>query len=75
MLQKALIEAFPESLNEESFSINDTKPRSKSFEFVLVRDGEEEVVWSGLKLGPPRAQKFPAPEKLVELFAGKLTKN
>lgn len=55
--------------------MNETKPRSKSFEFVLIRDGEEEVVWSGLKLGPPRAQKFPAPEKLVELFAEKLNKN
>lgn len=72
-LQKVLIEAFPESFNESSFAVNKSKPRSKSFEFVIVDDkGGETIVWSGHKLGPPRALKFPEPEKLIELFGEKL---
>jgi len=67
------MQAFPDSLNEESFVINGEKPRSKSFEFIFIdSDGTEETLWSGLKLGPPRALKFPDKEKLVELFRAKL---
>lgn len=70
-----MIEAFPDNLSEESFAINAEKPRTKSFEFTLVRaDGSEELVWTGLKLGPPRSLKFPSNEKIVELFSEKIAK-
>lgn len=40
--------------------LNPTKPRSKSFEItVTYDDGEELVVWTGVKKGPPRKLKFP----------------
>jgi selT/selW/selH-like putative selenoprotein len=36
------------------------KPRRGAFEFVAVdADGNEHVLWTGLKLGPPRRLKFP----------------
>ncbi|OQR77379.1 selenoprotein H-like [Tropilaelaps mercedesae] len=72
-LKEALIEAYPSHLSEESFDINVEKPRSKSFELTLVRAaGDEELVWTGLKLGPPRSLKFPSKDKIVELFADKI---
>ena len=38
-----------------------------SFEITITtEEGREEVVWSGLKLGPPRRLKFPDPEVLLE---------
>lgn len=74
-LKEALIAAFPNELSEESFTINAEKPRTKSFEFTLVcADGSEEVVWSGLKLGPPRSLKFPSKEQIVEIFTNKIGK-
>jgi len=57
------------------FSFNPTKPRRGAFEFVLDKDGEEIVIWSGLKRGPPRREKFPDPDVLMELFKKYLTKD
>lgn len=72
-LKEALIEAFPDKLSEQSFTFNADKPRSKSFEFTLIKsDGTEDLIWSGLKLGPPRSLKFPSKEKIVELFKEKI---
>lgn len=45
---------------------NPTKPRSKSFEVTGVfSDGSEGLLWSGLKLGPPRKLKFPDPDVVL----------
>jgi len=72
-VRAALVEAFPHVLSEDSFSVGEEKPRSKSFEVVLIKeDGSEDVVWSGIKLGPPRALKFPDKENILDLFRGKL---
>ena len=46
----------------------DGKPKRGSFEVVLGKGEEEEVVlWSGLTKGPPRRLKFPATEEIVKL--------
>lgn len=37
--------------------------------FVCLVFFSEQVIWSGLKLGPPRKEKFPSDEKLEELAA------
>jgi len=51
------------------FSYNPTKPRRGAFEFVAVnKDGSEAVLWSGIKRGPPRKEKFPEPAKLLDIF-------
>lgn len=40
--------------------LNPNKPRSKSFEItVTYGDGEDVLVWTGIKKGPPRKLKFP----------------
>jgi len=40
--------------------LNPSKPRSKSFEItVTYDDGEDVLVWTGIKKGPPRKLKFP----------------
>ncbi|KAJ8042802.1 Selenoprotein H [Holothuria leucospilota] len=45
---------------------NPTKPRSKSFECTLKKeDGEEVLIWSGLKKGPPRMLKFPEADVII----------
>jgi len=41
--------------------INPEKPRKGSFDISLEKDGKLEVLWSGLKKGPPRSDKFPEP--------------
>lgn len=66
---KALEENFPEKQFE--FSLNehlDSKPRRGSFEFTLQNGDEEVQIWSGLKRGPPRKEKFPEMDDFVELF-------
>lgn len=38
-----------------------------SFEITLTRDdGEQVVVWTGVKRGPPRKLKFPDPKDLLD---------
>jgi len=43
-----------------------SKPRSKSFEVMLVESGVKREVWTGVKKGPPRSLKFPDHDKIVE---------
>lgn len=44
----------------------DTQPKRGAFEITVEReDGKSSVVWSGLKLGPPRRLKFPEPGVLL----------
>ncbi len=51
------------------------KPKRGSFEIsVTTDDGEEVLVWSGIKRGPPRKEKFPDEETLAAEVAKKLTK-
>uniref|UniRef100_A0A674BAT5 Selenoprotein H n=1 Tax=Salmo trutta TaxID=8032 RepID=A0A674BAT5_SALTR len=47
--------------------LNPQKPRSKSFEVILVEGekGKDVCLWSGIKKGPPRKLKFPEPEVVV----------
>ena len=60
--------------------MNPGKPRSKSFEVTYFpgttpEEGKEEgstLIWSGLKLGPPRKLKFVEDNKLVELLKGNM---
>lgn len=49
------------------------KPKRGSFEITLVlKNGEKVLVWSGLKKGPPRKEKFPDPNVLVKNVKDKL---
>jgi len=49
--------------------INPTKPRRNSFEITLVTDsGERSLLWSGLKKGPPRREKFPEHKIVIDLL-------
>uniref|UniRef100_A0AAY4BND3 Selenoprotein H n=1 Tax=Denticeps clupeoides TaxID=299321 RepID=A0AAY4BND3_9TELE len=45
--------------------VNPGKPRRGSFEVTLMDSGREVCLWSGLKKGPPRKLKFPAPAEMV----------
>lgn len=44
------------------------KPARGSFEIFVTKSGSEEKVqiWSGMKKGPPRKDKFPEPKDLVQ---------
>lgn len=47
--------------------LNPTKPRGKSFEItVTFDDGKSALVWSGIKMGPPRKLKFPEVSVLLK---------
>lgn len=62
-LSSELMKAFPDAV----VLINDTKPRSKSFEVTVIKeDGEESLVWTGIKKGPPRKLKFPVNEEVIQ---------
>jgi hypothetical protein len=51
------------------------KPKKGSFEISVLRDdGKEVVVWSGLAKGPPRREKFPDPDVLLEATLRQLKK-
>ena len=49
------------------------KPKRGSFEItVTTSDGVEVLVWSGIKKGPPRKEKFPDAELLAAEVAKKI---
>ncbi len=51
------------------------KPARGSFEITVERDdGKKVLVWSGLKRGPPRKEKFPDSSVLLKETYDKLTK-
>ena len=53
----------------------DGKPKRGSFEITVVRDdGQENLVWSGLKRGPPRKLKFPEEAELLDAVRAVLVK-
>jgi len=57
-----------------AFSINKMAPRRGSFEIILVNENDEDkIIWSGIKRGPPRKEKFPSDEEVVELAEKFLT--
>jgi len=46
------------------------KPRRGAFEITItLEDGEEVLLWSGLKRGPPRKEKFPDVQALLDQWA------
>lgn len=54
---------------ELQVEMNPTKPRRNSFEITLVKEsGEEMLLWSGIKKGPPRKLKFPDPKEVVTIL-------
>jgi len=55
---------------------NAKKPRRKSFEINLVTDASVDAVllWSGLNRGPPRHDKFPEDQLVLETVKKYLTK-
>lgn len=56
-----------EKFPDVEVELNATKPRSKSFEItVTFDDGESALVWSGIKKGPPRKEKFPELKVVLE---------
>lgn len=67
----AIEEAFPGVVGCSGIG---EKGRSKSFEITLLAAGETEgeLLWTGLKKGPPRKLKFPDPDKVVEMLELKI---
>lgn len=57
-------------------AINESKPRSKSFEVSVRTSGAAEPagVWSGVTKGPPRALKFPEPGVITDLVKAAIAK-
>lgn len=58
------ITALKVHLPDMEFVTNVTKPRRNSFEFSLVIDDQEFLVWTGVKLTPRKA-KFPETEVIL----------
>ena len=66
--QVALLSASPFASSSIVSSMNggETKPRRGAFEITIEReDGKSLILWTGLKLGPPRRLKFPEPDVLL----------
>ena len=62
-----LSEALKREWPNIEISYNDSTPRRGAFEFVLKKlDGSDFVLWSGLKRGPPRKEKFPESNIVIE---------
>jgi len=59
------ITALKVHLPDTEFVTNLTKPRRNSFEFTLILDEQEFLVWTGVKLTPRKA-KFPETDALLE---------
>jgi len=72
---KSVVEAVKEFFPEVVFSINAVKPKSKSFEITLVSSGQETLIWTGVKKGPPRKLKFPSKEVIVKMINAALNNN
>ncbi|TRY64935.1 hypothetical protein DNTS_024622 [Danionella cerebrum] len=73
-LEAAAVEEKKEKLEDEEDEgkgqrlrvlLNPQKPRRNSFEITLVEEGNEIVLWTGIKKGPPRKLKFPEPSEVV----------
>lgn len=50
------------------FALNPQIPRRGAFEVTVRVAGKQGLLWTGLKKGPPRKEKFPDPEALCALF-------
>lgn len=62
-----LSEALRSEWPKIEITYNDSTPRRGAFEFVLKKpDGSDVVLWSGLNKGPPRKEKFPEPNIVIE---------
>ncbi|RUS16338.1 hypothetical protein BC937DRAFT_91329 [Endogone sp. FLAS-F59071] len=63
-LAKEIENAFP----GVKVTINPAAPRRQSFEVTVKQGGDEKLVWTGIKKGPPRKLKFPEPVDVVEMI-------
>jgi hypothetical protein len=43
------------------------QPRRGSFELELIFDEKSIPLWSGIKKGPPRKEKFPEPAAVLDM--------
>eukprot|EP00094_Tigriopus_californicus_P007428 TCALIF_07151-PA protein Name:"Similar to Selh Selenoprotein H (Mus musculus)" AED:0.46 eAED:0.53 QI:84/0/0.5/1/1/1/2/0/155 len=60
---------------ELNATLDGKKPPRGAFEIEITRDdGQKMTVWSGLKRGPPRREKFPEPSVLLEAVQKALDK-
>ncbi|XP_063447780.1 selenoprotein H-like [Mytilus trossulus] len=56
-----------QTFGEVEVEFNPSKPRRGSFEFTLVKEGKATLIWTGVKKGPPRKNKFPeTPDLIIE---------
>jgi len=59
-------QAFVNTYPDLELVLNNSVPRKGSFELTLINsDGVETLLWSGIKRGPPRREKFPDPDSLM----------
>jgi len=66
-----LAAAIKDVFEDLDVDLNPTAPRRGSFECTYVNDDEQStVVWTGIKRGPPRKDKFPDPTIVVEKLQG-----
>jgi len=62
-----LVEALREELGEVDATMNAKAPRRGTFEVVMIKDDDSEVLlWSGHKKGPPRKTKFPEAQVIID---------
>lgn len=67
-------EALADSHPQLKVTINPHKPRRNSFEITLMDGERADVLWSGIKKGPPRKLKFPEPAEVVTALKQALEK-
>jgi len=61
-IHQAFLEVYPDLQLE----LNSSAPRRGSFELTVINsNGDETLLWSGIKRGPPRREKFPDVESLM----------
>jgi len=62
-----LTEALREEFGEVEATMNAKAPRRGTFEIVILKDDDSEVLlWSGHKKGPPRKNKFPDAQVIID---------
>lgn len=61
-----MVEALRSDFGDFEATLNPDKPRRGAFEISVVLEDKKELVWTGLKKGPPRKMKFPEPEAVAE---------
>jgi len=61
-----IFEVFHGVYPDMELELNSSAPRRGAFELtVMDSNGDETLLWSGIKKGPPRREKFPDPNSLL----------